>query len=453
MAKVNYIKKNIEYTSQNNPNMKFQMAVRSYDQHDRLANDIADNLAFPDYFYINGVIDGIDVVSDFLANIGGNPNGDVPQSQHIILRDPGSRVFEGYDYHMIESLANTCDQVGRADITQYIYDKFNIARRIEIKFSKKANEHDVTINVYAEGLLMEVDILHLNYYTTDYSDEGPKTNYIDKIQDGELEEIWRRVEESIENGGIVDLIIIPTTEKGIYDRRYSYEITFTSYKHTVNEIRYNDVTVAISYIKNNVKTLYKSATLSFTAISFYDASKLIDLKAKALKYDLFDFLYKKRVKNYQPNQRVEAAADTVLINTADNCTLVPAAGLNDIENYGVNCLIISGLGADSIENHGAFATIIAGLGDDTVHNGIKDTAIEGGNGANVIVNKNEYSTISAGNGKSDVLLIDESDTTYANCVILTGGSYSTVKSGDYTLIVSGNSTIRTDANLNDITIS
>ena len=149
--------------------MKFRLVIRSFDGTDRKSEQQLDSQ------YINGAVDGVDVASDHLGT------DDLYQSQHIILREPAERVSSGHNYHMIESLANSCDSISKRDYDEIITDKNGHDRRCKQFFVKNADDRTVTVKSYIDSLLIDDASCQLQYVQTDYEDAGSQQQYIDNL--------------------------------------------------------------------------------------------------------------------------------------------------------------------------------------------------------------------------------------------------------------------------------
>lgn len=163
--KVSYIRYNQPYTSSFNPNMQFQLVIKSYDSKDRVGTN---NI----YSCINGAIDGIDVGCDKLSS-----GTDVSQTLHCVLRARGSRYVSGYDYHMVESLANACDSLGIADVRLTFKDANDTNVILEQKFTKMANSRTINTKTYLNGKLFDDRDTYLTYTQTAYGDDNAISNY------------------------------------------------------------------------------------------------------------------------------------------------------------------------------------------------------------------------------------------------------------------------------------
>ena len=165
-------------------------------------------------------------------------------------------------------------------------------------------------------------------------------------------------------------------------------------------------------------------------------------------------------------------------NSSSNTVVNGTSGNDTINNVGFNPLsnvtIVSGNGDDYISNYGygrnnANVTIDAGNGNDFIRNGIEsstsdDTSINGGAGNDTIYNSGERVTINAGTGNNIITLEsyavnsiieysndDGNNTIYGfnsdDTLKITGGTYSTTKSGNDLILTvgSGNITLKDSA--------
>ena len=256
MAKVNTIMYNQIYTSSNNPNMHFHVMVRSYDGTDRKSADIKDDQ------FINGSIDGVDVMSDCLTT------EDHYQSEHIILRPKEERVFNGHDYRMIESLVNSCDIATIPDWEIVITDNKGKERHCRQLYTKAADDKTVHVKSYVEGILVDEDYFNYIYTPTDYSDEGPRRSCLD-THSANYEEVQNKLRTMVETGQIVEKIKAPDTVQDTYTThgiKYYYNGTWTvEVKPNGANDYVNEVTFTLKYgTTKKTSVLFSETPVTFT---------------------------------------------------------------------------------------------------------------------------------------------------------------------------------------------
>lgn len=250
MPKVSYIRYNQPYAAYNNPNMKFQLVIRSYSASDFMSSssDVRG--------YINGAIDSIDVASDFLGT--GGP--DVYQSQHVILRAVGKRVISGYNYHLVESLANACDSFGIADKTIEFTDNNGVKHVLEQKFSKEANVRVVTTTNYLDGVLFSTENTTLQYVTTGYGDNNPVANYASYLPKSAVysTNISDSIINAVKSGNYSGLVGLPEIITGSYRNvkgvLYYYRVVFSKdSKNTYYSVEWGTTSsYGVTFITRNV---------------------------------------------------------------------------------------------------------------------------------------------------------------------------------------------------------
>lgn len=264
MAKVTYVIYNDTYVSINNPSMKFQLEIRSYDGKDRKSSSQRDDQ------YINGAIDGIDVASDHLGA------SDLYQSQHIILREPSQRRISGYDYHMVESLANSCDIVGVPDLEETVTDVNGYSRTFKQLYSKAANSTSVQVKSYVDSMLADVRTVNLTYTPTKYTDEGPKARYISSIP-SVITTVKTEIREAVVQGTIATKLVLPDNVRGSHTiasgQHFQYSLIYNSNK--INNYT-NDVTVTIQYGEGNLDSVFYQDTLRFDQTNYSTATDILE---------------------------------------------------------------------------------------------------------------------------------------------------------------------------------
>ena len=170
------------------------------------------------------------------------------------------------------------------------------------------------------------------------------------------------------------------------------------------------------------------------------------------------------IENYNGNNATITGGkdnDTIINLDSNNVTIFAGIGNDCIDNNGNNVIIIAEEGDDSIYNSGNSVTIDSGEGNHYIYNyGGSNVTIKGGTGNDYIVNE-YYSnnvTINAGNG-DDIISISSYNKynliQYANgdgndtidglnaddTLQITGGTYSTLKSGNDILVEVGEGSI------------
>lgn len=251
MAKVDTIIYDENYAAHNNPNMKFRLTIRSYDGTDRKSSD--------DFSFINGAIDRHDVMSDKLGN------SDLPQSEHIILRDFGSRSFDQYNYHMVESLANSCDIIGIPDYEETVTDNWGVQRLISQTYHKEADSSSVTVKTYVDKDLLKEENFNLRYDLTDYGDEGPRQAVISQPPAN-----FATLQASIRNNVASGLIAQKTVPASVEDTyitngvKFYYKLLWNSTLMLKDDVFVNRLILTVKYgLTDKTTALCSSRTLYF----------------------------------------------------------------------------------------------------------------------------------------------------------------------------------------------
>lgn len=251
MAKVNAVIYDEIYVAHNNPNMKFRLTVRSYDGTDRKSHD--------DFSFINGAIDGYDVMSDKLGT------SDLPQSEHIILRDFGSRSFDRYNYHMVESLANSCDIIGVPDYEETVTDNWGNERLISQTYHKEAGNPNVTVKTYVDGDLLREETFNLQYDLTDYSDESPRQAAVLQPPD-DFADLQATIRSDILTG-LVAQKTVPEPIETVYvtnDIKFYYKLFWNSKLVPEDDIFVNKLVLTVKYgLTDKTTALCSTRTLYF----------------------------------------------------------------------------------------------------------------------------------------------------------------------------------------------
>ena len=252
MAKVNYVIYDQVYAATTNPNMKFRLVVRSFDGTDRKSGTRQDSQ------YINGAIDNVDVASDHLGN------SDCFQSEHIILREPEDRIYSGYNYHMVESLANSCDNISSRDYDETVVDKHGRSRRCRQLYTKNAGDQFVHIQSYIDDLLLDNNIFELKYVQTNYGDTGPKKQYISELP-SDFAEVQAELRNMAYEGILFEEITSLVTVEDVYvthNISYRYKGTWSSALKKTDGKFVNHITLTLKYGTDNKVTETFSVTTS-----------------------------------------------------------------------------------------------------------------------------------------------------------------------------------------------
>lgn len=178
--------------------------------------------------------------------------------------------------------------------------------------------------------------------------------------------------------------------------------------------------------------------------------------------------------NHAKNVTINGGAGNDSIhNTADNVTIDGGAGNDTIyHRFGRNVLIYGGDGDDSIDNPLDKVTIDGGAGDDTIRNTDENVSLVGGEGNDTIINVvvyyggtlptySNHITVNGGKGNDLISLAgndnkssmnaiqytvgDGNDIIYgfneSDTLTITGGSYSSTKSGNDVIVTVGENNI------------
>ena len=151
--------------------------------------------------------------------------------------------------------------------------------------------------------------------------------------------------------------------------------------------------------------------------------------------------------------------NTEIVNTNARATITGAAAYNYLNNYGSGVSIAGGTSVDYINNHGDSVSVNGGMDDDYIWNYGEAAVLDGGAGADRISSYIDGATIRGGTGADIIYLRSEATLgslyRYANgdgadivynftdmdTLEVTGGSYSTVASGENIIVSVGKGTI------------
>lgn len=241
--------------------------VRSFDGTDRKSAAVKDDQ------FINGSIDGVDVLSDCLTE------EDHWQSQHIILRPKEERVFKGHDYHMIESLANSCDIASCADFDRMITDNKGKERRFRQYYTKEPDNKTVHVKSYVEDIFISETHFDFVYTPTDYSDEDPKETCLTSYS-ANYEELQNEIITMIQEGRIVERMSAPDIIEDTYvthDVKFYYKGSWKVDIKPNGENDYvNEITFVLQYGTTKKTEIRFSSTPSlFSDENYGDASTVL----------------------------------------------------------------------------------------------------------------------------------------------------------------------------------
>lgn len=284
---------NQPYTSVINSNMKFQLEVRNFSS-DWQISSTTDKRNF-----INGAIDGVDVMSDHLRidsnRTGGEDDtsgGDRNYAYHIAkIGEPGERVVTGNRYRAIESLANSCDAVSSPDWEEIVQDHKGRDRTCRQLYSKEAGKTTIQAVAYVDGMLVDEDSFIIPYTVTNYQDHGPKALYLADSFITEQQEKYLTLQEKIrkmvQEGTILkelktpkDIYDIHTTKRGRewkYSGIWSKELDDSS--DDVNEWT-NTVTFTLSYGMNDYDTVFSDEHVVFTLDNYGTSEEILNKLAE-----------------------------------------------------------------------------------------------------------------------------------------------------------------------------
>ncbi|MBR4151665.1 MAG: hypothetical protein IKT98_01755 [Selenomonadaceae bacterium] len=176
------------------------------------------------------------------------------------------------------------------------------------------------------------------------------------------------------------------------------------------------------------------------------------------------------IRNYGSSVKIDGGTGNDYIRSSsyydggNNVTIDGGTGNDSIYSNGNNVSINAGVGDDSIYNSGDSATIDGGDGNDTIHNYGDSVTVDGGAGNDSIYNNWHFNNNapSANNYGSNVLfkyaLGGGNDVIYGfkenSTLSISGGSYSTTKSGNDIIVTVGDGsvTLKDAANLSKINI-
>lgn len=214
--------------------MKFRLVIRSYDGTDRKGSPDSDT------HYINGAIDSIDVMSDQLGDV------DLYQSEHIILRTKEKRVISGYNYHMVESLANSCDNVSSPDWNQTVTDNKGNSRICKQFYSKPADSKTVTVKSWVDNLLLDESTFDITYIPTEYKDEGPRADCI-SAPPNDFVDLQTKLKSMVQKGLLFEQLV---DIKGTYETNntvFHYKGVWSSSIKKEQGVFVNRITFTLKY--------------------------------------------------------------------------------------------------------------------------------------------------------------------------------------------------------------
>lgn len=266
MAKVNTLIHNEIYVSATNPNMKFHLMIRSFDGTDRKSAAVKDDQ------FINGSIDGVDVLSDCLTE------EDYWQSEHIILRPKEERVFNGHDYRMIESLANSCDIASCADFDQMVTDNKGKERHFRQYYTKEPDSKTVNVKSYVENILVGETYFNFVYTPTDYSDEDPKETCLTSYS-ANYAELQNEIITMIQEGRIVEKMPAPDAIEDTYtthDIKFYYKGSWrVDIKPNGEDDYVNEITFVLRYGTTRKTEIQFSSTPSLFSDENYGSATTV----------------------------------------------------------------------------------------------------------------------------------------------------------------------------------
>lgn len=284
MAQVNYVLTDITYESSVNPNMKFSLTVRAYDAIDQ-TGDAVDNR-----FFINGAVDGKDIMSDCLSTTN------QPQSNHCVLRSENDWVISGDDYHLIEAMAAACDAAAIADIEETVKDTDNNDVIVKQCFRKKPNEDTVIAEVQVEGAVVWRTSFKLEYNVTNYDDNDISVNKISNVSKPNLSAAVEQTKTAVANDDVIRLLVTPDPISGVYTAgRISYKYTttwdFRAEQNEQDKLWHAYVTFSLLYGTDDVSLEFRKRDFDFSKYNLYRAEAAMQGVMDGLidkMYDMFD---------------------------------------------------------------------------------------------------------------------------------------------------------------------
>lgn len=265
MAKVNYTIYDNVYSCTNNPNMKFRLTLRAFDENNHLGS--YDGTEQSVKSFINGAIDSNDVASDFLTT------DDLPQSQHKVLRNPDERVISGNNYHMIETLADSCDKVCLSDYHETVNNGKNEPVKFHQYYYKEPDNNMVYVKSYVEGMLVDQTFFNLSYSRTDYSDQGPIGSYVSKPET-DYTNLQNRIRTAIQEDSIIRMLKTPDDVYDIYSvgtMSYKYAAVWTT--EIVEEPLTVTATLTLTYGTDDFDNTYKVRPFSYNINNYGTADE------------------------------------------------------------------------------------------------------------------------------------------------------------------------------------
>ena len=157
--------------------------------------------------------------------------------------------------------------------------------------------------------------------------------------------------------------------------------------------------------------------------------------------------------NNSENVSLIGSADNDYIhNGGDYVIISGGVGSDYIYSYGDSATILGGDGADNIDNNGNAVTINGGAGNDSVYNYDNNVTINGGAG-NDFISFNDYSRnnlviYKAGEGNDTIEGFKPTDK-----ISITGGKYSSVKSGNHIIFNVGKNKVTLKNFSNNVTLT
>ena len=283
MAKVDFVRNDITYSTTLNPDIKFHIVINSYNSADTKGTNNARS-------FINGIVDNICVASDCLTA------ANQAQTYHATLRDKSTWITSGNNYSMIEFLAQVCDNLGIANTETTVKDKDKNDITVREIFKKDPDYQVIDYSVFAEGMCVYHETYQLVYSkTTDYPDNNVSLSCITNPAIlPNFVDIKNNVISEIGNNRIVRKLVVPDNETSTYTtQQYSYKYTSDWYitSEEVSGIWYTTAGFKLSYgvdIPDN--QLFAQKQYTFDNTNFHNADAALKAAYNDSLNDLKDYL-------------------------------------------------------------------------------------------------------------------------------------------------------------------
>lgn len=283
MAKVDFVRNDITYSTTLNPDIKFHIVINSYDNTDTKGTN-------NERSFINGIVDNICVASDCLTA------ANQAQTYHATLRDKSAWITSGDNYSMIEFLAQVCDNLSVANTETTVKDKDKNDITVREIFKKDPDYQVIDYSVFVEGMCVHHETYQLVYNkTTDYSDNNVSLSCVTNPAIlSNFVDIKNNVISEIGNNRIVRKLVVPDNETSTYTtQQYSYKYTSDWYitSEEISGIWYTTAGFKLSYgVDTPDNQLFAQKQYTFDNTNFHNADAALKAAYNDSLNDLKDYL-------------------------------------------------------------------------------------------------------------------------------------------------------------------